>query len=249
YAVGDNGKILKTSNAGQTWSALSSGTTEALVSVDVNAENSIWTVGDNGSVLHSTDGGNSWVLDSSLTTENLNEIKFKNENIGYIAGGNGSLFYTENGGTNWSQIAIPTTADLSSISITESNIQLLAGWAGGDGYTFEGNQVYRTNDNENWEEYYIEDFLTGATAMQFLTDDIVYMITSNALMCDCCYVLIDKTIDGGTTWTESLNEETNAANCHANIGYADIGFATAEIGYALLGRFILKTPYETASIE
>src|SRR5690606_9532671 len=45
------------------------------------------------------------------------------------------------------------------------------------------------------------------------------------------------------------NEETNAANCHANVGYADIAFATGEIGYALLGRYILKTPYETASIE
>jgi len=85
--------------------------------------------------------------------------------------------------------------------------------------------------------------------MQFLTDDIGYMLTSNALLCDCCYVLIDKTIDGGTTWIESLNEETNAANCHANVGYADIEFTPGEIGYALLGRFILKTPYETASIE
>lgn len=251
YAVGDNGKILKTSNAGQTWSELSSGTTEALVSVDINAVNSIWSVGDNGTVLHSTNGGNSWVLNSSLTAENLNDIKFKDENIGYIAGSNGILFFTENGGTDWIQIAIPTSDDLSSISITDSNVYLLSGnnGVGWDEYTFEGNQVYKTNDNENWEQFYIEDFLTGATAMQFLTDDIGYMITSNALLCDCCYVLIDKTIDGGTTWTESLNEETNAANCHANVGYADIVFPTGEIGYALLGRFILKTPYETASIE
>lgn len=247
YAVGDNGKILKTSNAGESWSALNSGYTEALVSVDVNATNSIWAVGDNGFVLHSTDGGNSWVL--ALTTENLNDIKFLNETIGYMAGDNGLLLYTQNGGNDWAQIAIPTTADLSSISITESNTYLLAGWAGGDEYTFEGEQVYKTNDNENWEQFYIEDFLTGATAMQFLTNDIGYMITSNALLCDCCYVLIDKTIDGGTTWTESLNEETNAANCHANAGYADIVFATGEIGYALLGSFLLKTPYETAAVE
>ncbi len=251
YAVGDKGKILKTSNAGQTWSALNSGTTEALLSIDVNASNSIWGVGYNGTILHSTDGGNSWVLNVSLTTENLNDIKFKNENVGYIAGSNGSLFFTENAGADWTQIAIPTNNDLSSISVTDSNVYLLSGYngVGWDEYTFEGEQVYKTNDNENWDQFYIENFLTGAADMYFFNDELGYMITSNALVCDCCYVLIDKTTDGGNTWTESLNEETDAANCHANVGSANIVFPLEDVGYVLLGPNILKTPYETAAVE
>ncbi len=56
-------------------------------------------------------------------------------------------------------------------------------------------------------------------------------------------------MDGGENWDFSLNEETNSANCHANEGYADIKFASEEVGYVLLGPHILKTPYETAGIE
>lgn len=249
YAVGDNGKILKTSNAGQTWSELSSGTTEALVSIDVNAANSIWTVGDNGTVLHSTDGGNSWVLDSSLTTENLNDIKFLNETIGYIAGDNGLLLYTQNGGNNWEQLTIPSTDDLFALSLDENNIYLLSGYADFvTEYGFSGNQLYMSSNNIDWAFNDLNTLSAGPADMFFSSENLGYAINSAATVSGICFVVIEKTTDSGETWSDSYYEETSTT-CHTNEGYGKIIFPTEDVGFVLLGQYILKTPYETASIE
>jgi|TARA_R110000823_G_scaffold227834_2_gene355175 photosystem II stability/assembly factor-like uncharacterized protein len=251
YAVGGNGNILKTGNGGETWNTINSGTTEALVSVAVNAQNSIWVVGDNGTVLHSIDGGNSWTSNNTLTIENLNDVKFKDESIGYIVGDNGTLLYTENAGNNWEELAIPATDDLSALSINGDFIYLLSGYANSffSDYGFSGIEIYKSNNNVTWAHSPIDDFLSGASDLYFLNDDLGYMVASDALLCDCCYVYIDKTIDSGVTWTDSYYEETNAANCNANVGYADIIFPSEDVGYVLLGSRVLKTPYETAGVE
>lgn len=253
YAVGAAGTILKTSNAGETWLQVNSETTEALFSVAINAPNNIWAVGDNGTLIHSTDGGNSWVWENSLTTERLNSIKFKDENIGYIAGSNGVLLYTANGGVNWEQLSIPTTEDVFSISITENHLYLMKGVVDyGYEYHSVGNELLKTNNNINWTNLNIHDIFEGDFGnadLYFRNDGTGFAMNSVALLCDCCNVWIVKTMDGGENWDYSLNEETNSANCHANQGYADIKFATEDVGYALLGRFILKTPYESAGVE
>lgn len=252
YSVGDNGKILKTINAGETWTELSSGTTEALISVALNAPNSIWAVGDNGTILHTIDGGNSWTINGSLTSERLNSIKFKDENIGYIAGDNGVLLSTDNGGVDWETLTVPTTDDLFSISITQNYLYILNGSSGGsDGSRYyEASQGLKTTNNQDWIQFYIDDPLgLGCNDMHFLNDSIGFAIGSAAMLCDCCNVWIVKTFYGGQYWNFSLNEETNAANCHANGGYADIKFVNQGVGFALLGSNILKTPYETAGVE
>lgn len=251
YAVGDNGKILKTDNAGETWVTIDSGTTEALVSVAVNSQNSIWIVGDNGTILHSTNDGNSWTANTTLTIENLNDVKFKDENIGYIAGDNGTLLYTENAGNNWELLAIPTSDDLAALSLNGDFTYLLSGYANlfFSDYGFSGIEIYKSNNNVTWTHSPIDDFLSGASDMYFLDDNLGFMVTSDALLCDCCYVYIDKTIDGAVTWTDSYYEETNAANCNANVGYADIIFPSENVGYVLLGARVLKTPYVAAGVE
>jgi hypothetical protein len=231
------------------WTELNSGTTEALISVAVNAPNSIWAVGDNGTILHSIDGGNTWTLNSSLTTERLNSVKFKDENIGYIAGNNGLLLYTENGGIDWEQLTIPTTDDLFSINITENYLFLMVGSTNVfDDYCYSGYQVFRSDNNIDWTKYFLNQEDIAPSDLFLQDDEVGFTINSAAMLCDCCFVWIEKTLNSGENWDYSLNEETNAANCHANEGYADIKFASEDIGYVLLGPYILKTPYETAGV-
>ncbi|WP_339699076.1 YCF48-related protein [uncultured Marixanthomonas sp.] len=248
YAVGDNGTILKTINAGENWSQLASGTTEAIISVAVNTSNNIWAVGNNGVVLHSTNGGNNWSLNTSLTSEKLNSIHFKDKNIGYIAGDNGVLFYTENGGDDWEPLSIPTTDDLFSIAITENYVNLLSGSSNiFDTFSYSGFAGYRTQNNTDWADLYFQNQDLGITDMYFLNDNKGFTINSAAALCDCCNVWIEKTNDGGDSWEYSLEEETTSANCHANEGFADIHFASEDVGYALLGGYILKTPYDAVA--
>ncbi|MCZ4320143.1 YCF48-related protein [Aequorivita viscosa] len=251
YAVGDNGKILKTSNAGQTWATINSGTTEALVAISVNAPNSIWTVGDNGTVLHSTDGGNSWVLDSSLATENLNDIKFRDENIGYIAGDNGILLYTENGGNDWEELPIPSTNDLFGISLIGDFIYIVAGDATTfySEYGYSGDQLYKSNNNIDWDFYSTNPMEYGPADIFFTSENLGYSINSARTVSGRCFVVIEKTTNSGEIWVDNYTEENASGICHSNPGFAKINFPTVDVGYVLLGRFILKTPYETVGIE
>ena len=249
YATGTNGIILKSSNAGQTWISLLSNTTENLYSLAINSPGSIWIVGDNKIVLHSIDNGNSWETIDLPTTVRLNSIRFKNENEGYIAGNNGKLYYTQNGGIDWEQLSIPETMDLFSISLTEDYIYLLAGEVSdyADEYTNSGILVYKSNNNIDWDVYELNQMEYGPADVFFTDESTEYSINSAALLCDCCFVRIEKTMNGGETWEYSLNEETNAADCNANRGYAKIAFASEQVGYILLGPRILKTPYQNTS--
>lgn len=243
-AVGANGLILKTQNGGESWEQVSSGTSEDLISIAINSNNSIWIVGANGAVLHSEDQGITWDLDFSLTNEKLNSIQFKNENEGYIAGNNGVLFYTSNSGQNWDSLSPGTSDDLFAISLSSTYIFVLAGEVYFDGYdyTYGAYHALRSNDNSNWEDLYLNELGgSGVADMYFQDDNLGFTIDSAALLCDCCYVTIDKSIDSGANWTESFFEETTAATCNANIGYADIKFINQELGFALLGNKILTT--------
>ena len=249
YAVGDKGKILKTTNAGQTWIELSSGTTEALISVAINAANSIWIVGKNGTLLHSINGGTSWVLESSLTIEKLNSIKFKNENIGYFAGDNGVLFYTDNSGADWNQLTIPATEDLFSISITDNNLFLLNGTSHFvDDFSYSAEKFFKSNDNVTWTEYNT-DILTGASDLTFVNDSIGFEISFGACLCNECSLQIKKTTQGNDMWNSSFYHLMYSNECFTWDGYADLKFPSKEIGYALIGPRILKTPYFSVGIE
>lgn len=252
YAAGENGSILKSSDAGQTWTSLPSNTVNNLFSVGINSSSSVWIVGDNGTVLHSTDSGNSWEPIDISTSDRLNSIRFKNDQEGFIAGNSGKLYYTQNGGVTWSQLIIPTTLDLFSISLIGDYIYLLAGQvsAFSGENTYSGMDILKSNNNINWDSHELDILEHGPADIFFTQENIGYSINSAALLCDCCYVEIKKTVDGGETWEFSLNEETDAASCHANSGYADIEFASEQVGYILLGEGILKTPYDsTASIR
>lgn len=242
FAVGTHGAILKTVDGGQNWSQQVSGTSEDLISIAIAASNNIWVVGNEGVVLHSTDGGLTWILNTAITSEKLNSIQFKDENVGYFAGNNGAFFHTSTGGAIWNPLSIGTSEDLFSISITENYTQVLAGFAeDGGSYYYMSNSIFKTIDNIQWTNYILEDILEGAADLYFQNDNLGFVMSSAALLCDCCYVKINKSFDVGDTWIESYFEETNADNCNANPGYADLKFADEDIGYALLGNKILTT--------
>ena len=61
WAVGDEGTILKSSNAGETWGVQSIfGISVHLNAVHAVNENVVWAAGDHGRVLFTTDGGGNW---------------------------------------------------------------------------------------------------------------------------------------------------------------------------------------------
>ncbi len=100
FAVGDNGKILKTPDL-VTWNPQLSGTTENLRGVAAATATHVWAVGDNGTILRSTNGGATWLAQNSNMTITLNHVFMSSLLFGWIVGENGVVLKTTDGGLNW----------------------------------------------------------------------------------------------------------------------------------------------------
>jgi photosystem II stability/assembly factor-like uncharacterized protein len=100
-AVGTNGRILRTTNSGNTWVPITSGVSNSLNGVNF-ATSSIGIIVGDQVILRTTNGGASWAVNST-PSYNLKNIHFVNSNLGYAIG-NGIL-KTTNAGVTWNLIS------------------------------------------------------------------------------------------------------------------------------------------------
>lgn len=98
WVVGQNGKILKTTNGGNSWISRTSGTSNSLESIFFVNPDIGWIVGGSGTILKSNDGGNTWIKQKSGTTKNLYSVIFVDLYVGYAVGSNGLIIKTKTGG-------------------------------------------------------------------------------------------------------------------------------------------------------
>ncbi len=70
---GNSGTILRTSDAGASWTEINSPTTENLISIEFSSPIGV-IVGEHGTILRSADGGNSWQTVSSGVSNNLKKV-------------------------------------------------------------------------------------------------------------------------------------------------------------------------------
>lgn len=97
FAVGDSGKVYKSTNGGVNWLSVQTGISSKLNSVFVFNEANVIAVGNNGIIIKTADGGITWNVQQSGTTVNLNKIIFNNQtNQIWIAGDEGTLLMTNN---------------------------------------------------------------------------------------------------------------------------------------------------------
>ncbi|MBC8278224.1 MAG: T9SS type A sorting domain-containing protein [FCB group bacterium] len=91
FAVGQNGRIVKTVNGGRDWQVLNAGITVNFNGVSMITGDHIWVAGNAGLILHTSDGGNSWEVQESGTPHNLTSIDMIDLEHGYAAGENGAV--------------------------------------------------------------------------------------------------------------------------------------------------------------
>ncbi len=124
-AVGKNGIVLRSTNAGSNWSS------SIVTSYDLRAVHSIgntsWAAGNNGTYCKTTDNGISWSTQTIAGNKDLRSIFFTDANTGWICGVDGVVYKTINGGNNWALQSTGAASTLNCIKFVNSQ----AGWTCG----------------------------------------------------------------------------------------------------------------------
>jgi photosystem II stability/assembly factor-like uncharacterized protein len=105
--VGRYGKILRSTNDGESWEPLDSGATRAVFSLDFTDAQHAVAVGAEGLMLASSDGGRTWRPRDAATDRQLFRVRFPAAPRGFVVGEFGTLWRSEDAGASWTPIELP----------------------------------------------------------------------------------------------------------------------------------------------
>lgn len=199
YAAGDFGTVLRTDDAGATWTGLPSGTTVGLADLDVIGPDTV-IAGGGCSLRRSEDAGNSFkrlpfTASDDRCSSPIRSFDFATADTGYIVLGDGTVLRTGDGGSTFSQgTAIPGTgatggggAEATDIAFTspQNGYAVTAEGAG-------GGRVYRTTDGAgSWT--LVATAPRGLRGVQFSTATTGYAVGDSSTLI--------ATEDGGGAWS------------------------------------------------
>jgi photosystem II stability/assembly factor-like uncharacterized protein len=182
YGVTASGKVVKSTDIGETWSSLYS-QSYSLTSVSFPDENTGYTVGAGGKIYKTTDAGNTWSLQSSGTSNTLWDVDFSNANFGIAGGNSGTLLRTTDGGKNWTSLNTGYTVYYKTVVCFDALTAIAAGGGG---------TIIKTTDGGNSWQKQTSGTTTGIYSMSFINKDIGWMAVSNGTTL--------KTTNGGSSW-------------------------------------------------
>jgi photosystem II stability/assembly factor-like uncharacterized protein len=156
YAVGGidstnrNSLILKTTNAGTTWTKYILSTSAYLNCVYFTDSNNGYAVGDEGTIFKTTNAGTSWSQLSIPIFSDFHSIYFINRNIGYAVGDYSKIITTNDAGNTWNQLSniAGNTDYLWSIYFKDPTIAYIVGWQNEQGPNQQG-IIIKLNDFNN----------------------------------------------------------------------------------------------------
>lgn len=189
YASGDEGKLLRTLDAGLSWEPLESGVTVNMYCIMAPTESMAFAVGGGGVddrfILATADGGSEWETVHQSAGTQLNGIHMSSVTDGVAVGHGGTVLITTDGWQTPVPDASPTVADLYAVTASPDGALYAVGG-------LEGTSVIIRKENAGsaWEAV-----LDGAgdilKDVQFLNADTAYATGGQTLL---------MSADGGDTW-------------------------------------------------
>ena len=135
-AVGNQGKVFRSTNSGTTWSSYTN-TADNLNSV-TSFSNDVWIAGSSGNIYKTTKTIAPLTSINVGSTFRINSIQFLSSNVGYLCGDGGKLYKSENGGANWTSSATGIgTEDLNGLNFLDEQKGIVVG---------DNGKMYITND-------------------------------------------------------------------------------------------------------
>ena len=209
--------LLKTNDAGATWSEQATGETVGLNAIDFVGMDKAWAVGESGVVLYSADGGDTWSPRSIPTTDDLRAVSFVDADtgwatavrpvhwdyVGYENNWVATLWHTTDAGRTWGTQPLPAGASiLHGLQFVDDD----RGWAVGARYIGDDTRpehrmvIYHTsNGGQTWVEQYAPDISVSLTDVDFVDAQngwAVGFVTNSGESPGATF----RTSDGGASW-------------------------------------------------
>jgi photosystem II stability/assembly factor-like uncharacterized protein len=198
WVVGSSGRILHTSNAGDNWEIVESGTLQDLHCVAFVGDLTGWIGGRKNTILHTTDAGISWVVQNVVTDtlHGISSMCFVDAQTGWAVSNFGEILHTTDAGKAWSFQQSGTQWALTSVHFANATL----GWA------VSPNQIVcRTSDGgEHWESLQISSSSPGwYTDIKFIDEQRGWIATTVALSSSIQPGSpLLYTQDGGSNWNQ-----------------------------------------------
>lgn len=228
FAVGKNGKILKTTNSGNSWSVVSSPSMRNFNDVCFVDANVGFIVGGNKSndsiqtILKTVDGGTSWSIVRDVMGYWLKSIYFVSTSVGFCVGEHGTILKSVDGGTNWTSITVSSSVSdraFNDVVFTDSQHGIIIGGIEGHWQTNDSVQtILETMDGGNtWNV--VRDVPGPCLNAICFSDNNTGLIAGNS-------GTLLKTFNSGGDWEQvSLPDNTPDNNFYA------VHFLTNFYGY------------------
>lgn len=186
---GINGTLLRTMNAGGTWTPEQTGVEASFQAIAAVAPNTLYAAASSGALARTTDG-NSWTKLTSPTTNVLIGVWGSSATDVYVVGTAGTVLHSSDGTTftkytNPSTGGIPATTTLTDVAGLAANNVFVAGSTG----------LYRSTDSgATWNAVTITGVTagTGVSAVFAMGGDLWVGAAAGQVF---------HSSDGGTTWT------------------------------------------------
>ncbi len=191
--VGNQGTILRSTDAGATWTTPPSGTTMDLTSVNVLTSTQYWIGGAGGTVLFSNDGALTWTDASPAGIVTALQVFSRTSGLSYAVGDNGTILRGEAdllggfNGVTWTTQTSGTTDNLHNGNGSATNIAYVVGDNGTILKTLDGGTSWNPQTSGTTLHLYnYADIGNGA----------ILVVGQNGL--------ILKSTDAGVTWVQKL---------------------------------------------
>ncbi len=136
-AVGSDGAIYRTTNGGDEWASVLSGTIEELTCVKFNEAGRGVIVGAHGTLLRSANRGVSWTAASVPTERDLLSAWLYGDTL-VVVGASGTIYRSEDGGDHWINRTLATASAFSGVDFADGQTGIIVGWYGLLAYTTDG---------------------------------------------------------------------------------------------------------------
>lgn len=192
--------IVLTMYANSQWSALTSGTTEDLKSINFPTATTGYTVGLGATILKTIDGGATWTAQTAPISQDLYSVIFMDENTGLAMGDGGRIIKTTDGGSTWTLKTSGTTNALYSSYMVNSTTIYAAGASGTILTSIDGGETWTALTSGTSEDI-------NAIAFDKTNPLVGYFVGNNASV---SYAY--KTTNGGVSWTSQALPANNVVS-------------------------------------